>query len=390
MAKLIQQPLAQPLRLGVLGGGVNSAVGYAHYVAAQLDNKWQIVSGFFSRDPVTNRQTAEAWHIPEFKQYPSWQAYIEAEAKGLDAVVVLSPTPQHTPMVCQLLELGVPVICEKAMTATLADSAKIQAALQASKGFMAVTFNYSGYSMVRELKKRIQAGELGKLLQIQIEMPSDAFINQTAQGKPQDWRLADGEIPTILLDLAVHLHHLIYFVSEQTPLKVMADFNHFSKFDGIIDDAKIWAKYTQQMQASIWLSKTAYGHKNGLKIRVYGDQGSASWYQETPDELVITNRESVQMTYNRGNAHHQDWVVERFKPGHPTGFIEAFANLYSDIADNLVRFKGTPDNFELDENVFGWAHADEGLRMLKTSVEAAQTGCWKPLIEQSLQKRLNR
>lgn len=376
MSKQIQQPLAQPLKLGVIGGGVNSAVGYAHYVAAQLDNKWQIISGFFSRDPETNRQTAEAWHIPNFAQYDSWQTYIQAEKQNLDAVVVLSPTPKHAEMVCYLIEQGIPVICEKAMTANTNDSLKIKHALDQFGGFLAITFNYSGYSMVRELKKRIQDGELGKLLQIQIEMPSDAFINQMAQGKPQDWRLADGEIPTILLDLAVHLHHLIGFVSEKIPQKVMADFHHFSKFDGIIDDAYIWGNYSDDMKASIWLSKTAYGYKNGLNIRVFGDQGSAQWYQETPDILKITNRESVEMQYNRGNALNQDSIVERFKPGHPTGFVEAFANLYSDIADNLCRYQSQPEKFEFDEQVFGWDHAHEGLMMLKKATESSKKGCW--------------
>lgn len=376
MPKLIEQPLAKTLRLGVLGGGINSAVGYAHYVASQLDNKWQIVSGFFSRDPQTNQQTAEAWHIPNFKQYHDWQAYIQAEKANLDAVVVLSPTPQHAHMACYLIENGIPVICEKAMTANVADSFKIKQALDQFGGFLAITFNYSGYSMLRELKKRIQQRELGKLLQIQIEMPSDAFINQAAQSKPQDWRLADGEIPMVLLDLAVHLHHLIHFVSEKTPHQVMADFHHFSRFEKIVDDAYLWVKYSDDMKASIWLSKTTYGHKNGLKLRVYGDQGSAQWYQESPDELLMTNRESVQMRYNRGNALNQDMIMERFKPGHPTGFVEAFANLYSDVADNLCRFRKTPQEFEFDESVFGWQHAHEGLMMLKKATESNQKGCW--------------
>lgn len=376
MSKQIQQPLAKPLKLGVLGGGVNSAVGYAHYVAAQLDNKWQIVSGFFSRNTQINRQTAEAWHIPNFKQYDVWQDYIEAEKNNLDAVLVISPTPKHAEMVCYLLENQIPVICEKAMTANTQDSLRIKQALTKNKGFLAVTFNYSGYSMVRELRQRIKAGELGKLLQIQIEMPSDAFINKAAQGQPQDWRLADGEIPTILLDLAVHLHHLIAYVSEKTPQQVMADFHHFSKFESIIDDAYIWAKYSDDLKTSIWVSKTSYGYKNGLKIRVFGDEGSAEWYQEMPDVLTVTNRESVSMQYNRGNAINQEAIVERFKPGHPTGFVEAFANLYSDIADNLIRFQEQPERFEFDNHVFGWEHAHEGLKLLTRATESSQKGCW--------------
>ncbi len=248
--------------------------------------------------------------------------------------------------------------------------------MDSSQGFLAVTFNYSGYSMVRELKQRVMQGELGKISQIQIEMQSDAFINKAAQGAPQPWRLKDGQIPTILLDLAVHLHHLVYFITEKRPQKVLADFHNFSRYKGIVDDAYIWVDYNDDMRAAYWVSKTAYGHKNGLRVRVFGENGSAEWFQETPDQLLVTNEQSVMMHYNRGNALNQNEIVERFKPGHPTGFVEAFANLYSDIADNLVRYHSSPEAFEFDRNVFGWDHANEGLMLLKKATESNAQGCW--------------
>jgi predicted dehydrogenase len=376
MSISIKQPLPKPLRLGFIGGGVNSAVGYAHYVASQLDNKWQVVSGFFSRHSDINRQTAESWHIPEFEQYASWQQYVDQELQHLDAIVVLTPTPQHVEQVCYLLERGVPVICEKALTASVPDSMKIHEVLTHTNGFLAVTFNYSGYSMVRELKARIAQGDLGKIHLVQVEMQSDAFINKASKGKPQEWRLQDGAIPTILLDLAVHLHHLVYFITENYPVSVLAEFNNFSSYKGIVDDAHLLVNYTNDMRASYWVSKAAYGHKNGLKVRVYGELGSAEWFQEHPDQLIIANESSVVTQYNRGTAIHQDKIVERFKPGHPTGFVEAFANLYSDIADNLAKFKLNSSDFKFDETVFGWEHAHEGLELLQTASQSHQQRAW--------------
>lgn len=376
MSKVIEQPLAKPLNLGVIGGGVNSAVGYAHHVASQLDNKWRVVSGFFSRDPEMNRKTAESWHIPNFRPYNDWQSYIQTEKKALDAVVVLTPTPSHNEIVCALLKQGIPVICEKALTASLDESEQIGKVLKQEKGFLAVTFNYSGYSMVRELRKRALDGSLGIITQIQVEMQSDAFINQAAQGSPQPWRLKDGEIPIILLDLAVHLHHLVHFVTDKHPRKVLGDFHHFARFPGIVDDAYLWVDYDDDVKASYWVSKAAYGHKNGLRIRVFGTEGSAEWFQETPDQLMVANVDSVMMHYNRGTAVHQDQIVERFKPGHPTGFVEAFANLYSDIADNLTRYLDSPSDFEFDDYVFGWEHAHEGLNMLQKATESNQKRAW--------------
>ena len=112
MSVCIHQSSSTPLRLGFIGGGVNSAVGYAHYVASQLDSKWQVMSGYFSRHADVNYQTALSWHIPEFKAYDCWQDYVDEEGKKLDAIVVLTPTPQHAEQVIYLLENGIRIICE--------------------------------------------------------------------------------------------------------------------------------------------------------------------------------------------------------------------------------------------------------------------------------------
>ncbi|WP_076410835.1 Gfo/Idh/MocA family protein [Shewanella sp. UCD-KL12] len=363
-----------PLKIGFIGGAHESAVGYAHSVACQLDGHWQLVSGCFSRDQFKSDKTGEAWNIAAEYIYSDWQLYIKEQASELDAVVVLTPTPLHEKVVCALLAAGVAVICEKAMAADLSQSKSIQKALNKTKGFLAVTFNYSGYPMVRVLRRHIQAGDLGKLLQIRIEMPSDGFIQDVNLMAPQAWRLVDGEIPTLLLDLAVHVHHLSDFVTGLKPLKVNANFNHFSVFEGIVDDANIWLKCEQDMQASFWVSKTAIGHKNGLKISIYGDKGSAEWIQEEPEVLHLYNQKSVKSSYNRGNCQFQDEIIERFKPGHPGGFIEAFANLYQDIAQALLEYKQT--GVQQSPYVFGWQHAHDGLALLDAATESNKQQQW--------------
>ena len=362
------------MSIGFIGGSLQSAVGYAHYVACQLDGRWKLVSGCFSKNPDSARATAQAWGVSADRCYSDWRLYIAEEKQKVDAVVVLTPTPNHEEMVCALLRAGVPVICEKAMAADLGQSKKIQQALSEAKGFLAVTFNYSGYPMVRVLRRYVQGGKLGKLKQIHIEMPSDGFIQKQENMKPQAWRLKDGEIPTILLDLAVHVHHLNYFVTELKPLSVNADFHHYSIFDDIIDDAYLWVNYENDMRASFWVSKTALGHKNGLKIRLYGEQGSAEWIQEKPEQLTIFSKESVASVYDRSNCSYAEEIRERFKPGHPGGFIEAFANLYNDIADALSSWRQSGEFSS--PYVFGWEHADEGLRLLSAAAESNKKRVW--------------
>lgn len=361
------------LRLGFIGGSIKSAVGYTHWIASQLDNRWNVVSGCFSRDKETSLETGRKWYLDDDHIYSDWRCYIAEQKDNLDAVVVLTPTPTHHEIVCALLKAGLPVICEKAMAATLQQSLAIQESLKRTNGFLAVTFNYSGYPMIRVLRRHIERGDLGNLKQIQIEMPSDAFIQPAEKMCPQTWRLNDGDIPTILLDLAVHTLHLNGFLTGLAPKKVNADFHHDSIFDNIVDDATLWIDYEKDFRSSMWVSKSALGYRNGLKIRIFGDKAAAHWVQEEPERLHIFNKTSVQQTYDRGNCQFPDEIRERFKPGHPGGFIEAFANLYNDIADSLTAYK-TGQTFS--PYVYGWDHAHEGLRVLSAARKSHETRQW--------------
>ena len=166
----------KPLKLGFIGGAHRSAVGYTHWCASQLDNRWQVTSGCFSRDLNRSVETGGVWGLEQNACYSDWQRYIDEKKREVDAMCVLTPTPDHVDIVCRLLENNIPVICEKAMAASLSQSLKIKQALEKHGGFLGVTFNYSGYPMVRVLKKMIDDGGLGKLLKMRIEMPSDGFI----------------------------------------------------------------------------------------------------------------------------------------------------------------------------------------------------------------------
>jgi predicted dehydrogenase len=363
-----------PKRLGFIGGSIQSAVGLTHCVASQLDNRWKLVSGCFSRNKDISMDTGLQWGLSEEKIFSDWKEYINSEKSNVDAIVVLTPTPEHCKIVKFLLENDIPVICEKAMVANLKESEEIRQVLEDRKGFLAVTFNYSGYPMIRELRSLLLDNKLGKLTQIQIEMPSDGFIKEKHEMCPQKWRLSDGKIPTILLDLGVHLHHLTSFITNLKPISVNADFNHFSIFDDIVDDAHMWVNYENDFRASLWVSKTALGYQNGLKLRVFGELGSAEWYQEEPENLHMFSKNSTRTTYGRGNCVYGNQTKERFKPGHPAGFIEAFANLYSDIADALNDYKNN-DHWE-SSYVFGWEHANEGLTLLEAASSANSTRLW--------------
>lgn len=370
----------KPIEVAFIGGGLNSAVGYVHFSACNIDNRFKVVAGAFSRHENTNKETADYWGIEPNRAYSSWQGLIENEKGKVDAFVVLTPTPDHLPILLELIEKRLPVICEKAMVSSVSDIEMLKKVYDPELNFLAVTFNYSGYAMVRELRSRVQQGALGKIQKIHIEMPQEGFRRPPdiagKASKPQAWRLKDGDVPTICLDLGVHLHHLSSFLLGEEPVALIANMSNHSEYDGLIDDVQLMLEYPNGVTGSMWMSKTAIGNRNGLKIRLFGDLGSATWFQLNPDELSLAyNDGRIEILDRAGQCDYAGaFRYNRMKPGHPTGFVEAFANLYSDIADEFQSFKN--GSRHSSEYVFGLEHAADGIALFDKAKKSHLQKCW--------------
>lgn len=369
-----------PLSLAFIGGGINSAVGQTHFGASQLDGHWRLAAGAFSRNSEINAKTARCWNVPCERTYDSWKDMIDAEKHRIDAVSVLVPTPDHADILFELQESRIPVICEKAMVSTLEDGIKVQELCKGRGNFLAVTYNYSGYPMVRELKARIARGELGAIKQMHLEMPQEGFVRPPAiagvSASPQSWRLKDQYIPTICLDLGVHLHHLASFLTGHEPSALSAEFSRYSTYPGIVDDVHMWMRYENGMRSSYWITKTAIGSRNGLKLRVLGDKASAEWYQLESEQLNISYLNGSHSIIDRGGQAivASQSRYNRMKVGHPSGFLEAFANLYGDIADGVWNWKETKK--ATSDYVFGAETAVNGLRIFHKARESFEASSW--------------
>lgn len=353
--------------IGFIGGAINSAVGTVHKIASQMDGKFKLVAGCFSKDPEINKITAEEWDVDPNRVYNSWELLLEKELGKLDAIIILTPTPDHGYMIEKSLKYGYPVISEKSITESVGEAKRIKDIVNDLNGFLTITFNYTGYPIIRELKKLITKGQLGKINQVLIEMPQEGFIKTDIHNQPitpQNWRLKDYEIPTISLDLGVHVYSLIHFLIHEEPVEVCAVENTFGLFDVIVDDVHAIAKFTNNIICNIWYSKSSLGNRNGLRIRIYGTNGSAEWFQMNPEELILCNKYGEKKITSRGNNFSEtinDIRYNRFKAGHPSGFIEAFANLYSDIYDALCNYKSGIKNIYSNEYTFT---IDDGLKGL--------------------------
>ena len=372
----------EPYQIAFIGGGINSAIGEVHKAASQMDGHFELVAGAFSTHAETNRKTAETWGVTAERTYADYHELLKAEKGKLDAVVVLAPTDYHKDIVIDALRAGFPVVCEKSLATSVAEGDAIAKVVADTKGFFCTTYNYTGYPMVRELKQFIADGKLGKIQQVQVEMPQEGFMRLGAHNeppKPQSWRLKDTVIPKISLDLGSHLHNMIYFLTGERPERIVADQATFGLFPQIVDNVGALVQYTNNVRAQIWFSKTALGNRNGLRIRVFGSEGSAEWFQLEPETLKTCDlRGNVSLRDRTGDvkiANQQRY--NRFKAGHPAGFIEAFANYYKDIADCLRQYFET-GSFT-SQYVCGIKTSLEGLAMMQAAARSAQSNKWEDL-----------
>lgn len=364
--------------LGFVGGAQNSAAGYAHFAASRLDGLWDLQAGAFSTHSNINEETAMAYGVDKERTYGSLNELLVQEAGRLDAVALLTPTPLHYEMVNACIRAGVPVICEKALALSSVEARDIMTLCDERGGFLAVIYNYSGFPMVRELRRMIREGWLGDILHFQVEMPQEGFLRTDDQGnkpQPQAWRLTDSFVPTIYLDLAVHLHELIHYLTGLHPLKVLADQTSGGWFD-VVDNVTCLARYTQNVQGQFWFSKCALGHRNGLRLRIYGTKASAEWYQMNPEEVIISYGDGRRQVLDRASNMQVAAAARytRFKAGHPAGFIEALANLYTDIHFALKKYKES--GLQVSEEVFSASLALQGLHLMEAMIESHRKEEW--------------
>ena len=370
-----------PLPVAILGGGYLSAIGRTHITALTMDRRFDVVAGCFSQQQYENESSASGYGVTKERTYVSLREMLEQEAKRVAAFVLLTPTDQHAPQVIECLGHKVPIICEKALATSVGLVQEIGREVEVAGGFLVVTYNYLGYPMLRELRRLILNGNLGHITQLFIEMPQEGFVRRSADDlpiEPQGWRLRDHEVPTISLDLGVHLHSIARFLTEQKPEKVVAVQQSFGNFSNVIDNVVCLAQYSSQIHCTFWFSKAALGYRNGLKVRIFGTRGSAAWEQMNPEFIDFADCFGRRTIIDRADPA----VLEagtpryaRFKAGHPAGFIEAFANYYSDVADALIVFRNIGRQVA-NSNVLGVETALEGMRLLESAARSAKTGNW--------------
>ncbi|MBE6851885.1 MAG: Gfo/Idh/MocA family oxidoreductase [Ruminococcus sp.] len=369
--------------IAFIGGGINSAIGRTHKISCQMDGRFRLVAGAFSRHKDINTRTGQEFGVDTSRVYDDYREMLIKEKENVDIIAVLTPTNTHERIVMDVIEAGYPVICEKSLATSAESGKKICEAANDKESFLCVTYNYTGYPVIRMLRQMIKKGELGKINKIVAHMPQEGFIRYTADGKipsPQEWRLSDYEIPTISLDLGTHLHNMIYFLTGEKPLEIVSQESTYGFFEDVVDDVSCMIKYTSDISAHMWFSKAALGHRNGLRIKVYGSEKAAEWYQLEPELLRVFDKHGCTSIIDRSNNSEigLDERYNRFKIGHPAGFIEAFANYYSDIYDMFTEYKKT--GRYISEYICSADASVEGLKMFETAHSSSLDNEWKKIL----------
>ena len=331
-----------PIPLGMVGGGKDAFIGAVHRIAARLDGEYRLVAGALSSTPAKARESGLALGLDPDRCYGSYDAMAEAESArpdGIRAVAIVTPNHMHAAPAIAFLKRGIHVICDKPLTATMDQAQELAAAVRNAKALFILTHNYTGYPMVRQAQAMVASGQLGAIRVVQVEYPQD-WLTEAAEAtggnKQAEWRTdpersgAGGSIG----DIGTHAHNLACFVTGLKVDTLAADLHSFVPGRRVDDNAHILLRFAGGARGMLWSSQVAPGNENGLRLRVYGEKGGLEWAQEDPNYLWYTPFGEPKRLLTRGGtgAGPAAAAVTRTPGGHPEGYLEGFANIYTGAA----------------------------------------------------------
>jgi predicted dehydrogenase len=337
----------------MVGGGPGAGIAETHRTAMRLDDKCVLIAGVFSRDSDKSRGAARLLRIDPDRVYPDYSVMAEVESKResdrIDVAVIVTRTDSHFEIAKKFLQSGIQVVCDKPLCLSLTEAKELKRLAEEKELILCLTHNYSGYAMVRHAARMVRNGDLGKVCVVQAEHASGwAAKLLENQGHPQAvWRtdpVLSGDA-SVLFDLGTHAHQLARFVTGLEVTEVAAEMSQIVQGRAIKDNANLLLRFSNGARGTLWASMAAIGNEHGLRIRVYGDRGSLAWHHEDPCHLRYCPLDGPQQILAQGadglSAEAKRWT--RAGLGHPEGFFESFANIYTEVAEAiLAKSEGRP------------------------------------------------
>jgi len=357
------------LRLGMIGGGQGAFIGAVHRLSARMDDKYEFIAGCLSSTPEKAELSAKELGLDLTRSYPDYKTMAEQESQrddGVEVISIVTPNHMHAGPAIEFLNKGIHVICDKPMTATMDDAHELMRAIKSSKAHFFLTHNYSGYPVIREMRSLVKNGELGNL-----RIVKGAYLQgwlgskeeDSGSNKQAEWRTdpkrsgAAGAVG----DIGSHTMHLLEFVTGLKCESVAADLTTFVEGRQLDDDASIMIRMTENVKGNLSISQIATGQENNFTISIYGEKGALHWAQENPNYARFSRVGKADQIITRGGAiqNENSYAPIRIPPGHPEGYLEGFAQIYSDAADIILNHKNKNELLELLPG------GDSGLQIMK-------------------------
>mgnify|MGYP001428364647 FL=1 len=367
------------IRIGMVGGGRDAFIGGVHRIALRLDGYYELVAGSFSSNFNNSKETGSNLGLDKDRIYETYQEMAEKESNrvdGIDVVSIVTPNHLHVPVAKIFADKGINIICDKPLAMSSAEAIELKKIIESKKIIFALTHNYTGYPMVRHAKHLIQRGDLGTIRVIQAEYPQDWLTKKAEDSglKQAEWRTDPNRSGGggCIGDIGTHAFNLIRFISELEVDELSADIHTFVKGRLLDDNAQIMLRFKGDAKGAIWSSQVAVGNENSLQIRVYGEKAGIEWKQEDPNYLYYTKFGQPTQRITRGSesASKEANDSSRIPPGHPEGYLEGFANIYSDVSKELYS-KINNQKYDNSKDCYPTIHDGiEGMRFIEKVLES--------------------
>jgi predicted dehydrogenase len=371
--------MSSKIKLGILGGGGDSLIGVLHRVASSMYDRYEIVGGVFNVDLQESINFAEEIGIPTNRIYKDLDSLISEESKlpedeRIEVISILTPNFLHFPMAKQLLENGFNVICEKPMTTTYEEAKILEETLKKSQTIFAVTYTYTGYPMVRQMREMIHAGEIGKVQKVDVQY-YQGWINpiiHDSDKRANTWRLDPNKsgISCCVGDIGTHAFDMVEYVTGLEVQEILADLNFLYK-DNVMDiDGTVLLRFSEYVKGVLRSSQIATGEENNFTVKIYGEKAGLKWEQENPNYLYLLQDGEPMKVLKPGHSYNSELSLSGTKlpPGHPEGIFDSMGNIYKGVAKAIKKEEYHPAEFPTLKD------GKRGMNFIEKAIESHQKG----------------
>lgn len=371
------------LRYGMVGGSLNAFIGGVHRHAISIEETAVLAAGCFSSNDYKNKECGEFYNLDDERLYKDYREMAEKESQRedkIDFVCIVTPNATHYEIAKTFLEHGIHVVCEKPLCFTVEQAEELKELAGKKNLFFAVTYTYSGYGMVKQARKLVRDGYIGRVVNVNAEYLQEWLIDEIGSGdlstrKLSVWRMdpKSSGISNCVGDIGTHIENTVAYVTGLKPRKVAAVLDNFGHELDL--NANMLVEFDNGAHGVFSCSQVCIGHANGLVIRIFGTEGAIEWKQEDPNYLFVTRKGQPMQIYNRGMGYIEGRaaILNRVPSGHPEGLMIAFANIYHAVIQAILKKENGEPVTEDELDFPSVSDGVEGVRFIHAVVESSRS-----------------